>query len=129
MNKDLIKTDKSKKIMIIVKGVIVGVIAALTMMLIFAGIMLIFEIDRNFSTPFATVSVALGSFSAAFYCARKVGKKGYLIGLITGIITFCIITFISFIVSDKGFTYNTLFHFIIIILASLMGGILGINVR
>ena len=127
MNKDLLKTDNTKTGAIALKGTIIGVLSAFAMMLLFSAIMLVFELERNIAAPFATVSVAAGSFFAAFYCAKKIGKKGYLIGLITGIITFALITLVAFIISDKGFTYNTLFHFVIIVLSSLLGGILGIN--
>ena len=44
-----------------------------------------------------------------------------------GIVTFAVVTLVSLIVDDGGFTQNTIFHFVIIMLASLIGAILGVN--
>ena len=73
--------------------------------------------------------MAAGSLSAAFYAARKNGSKGYLIGRLVGIITFLLVTIISLIVSGGVLSSNTLFRFVIIVISSLIGGILGINIR
>ena len=52
---------------------------------------------------------------------------GVYIGFIIGISTFLIITIISLIINDTALSINTLFHFIIIVLSSLIGGIFGVN--
>ena len=75
----------------------------------------------------ATISVAIGAFATAYSAAKKVGKKGILVGSQVGGVIFGIITVISLFIDKGGITVNTLFHFIITMLASLIGGILGVN--
>ncbi|MBP3706387.1 MAG: TIGR04086 family membrane protein [Clostridia bacterium] len=116
-----------KNLPLIIKGTIVGVGLTLISMVIFATIMLIFNLDRNLSVPFSTVSLAIGCFFAAIYTSKNIGRKGYLVGLIIGIIVFVMVTLISLIITSDGFSYNTLFHFIIILLSSVSGGIMGVN--
>ncbi len=108
-------------------GAIFGVILTLVVMLGFSAILLFGNIDRSFATPFATVSVAVGCFMAAFYTSNKIKDKGYVIGLIVGGITFAVITILSLIFGKNGLSVNTLFHFVIIMLSSLAGGIVGVN--
>lgn len=129
MSKDYIKNTAPKKHIIYIKGILVGLLATAVCVMLFAVIMLLFETGKAFAAPFATVSVAVGAFLAALYTSRKIGDKGYLNGFLIGIATFAVVTLISLIVSNDGLTYNTIFHFIIIVLSSIIGGIMGVNWR
>ncbi|MBR4073751.1 MAG: TIGR04086 family membrane protein [Clostridia bacterium] len=129
MSNDFLNKSSGKKGIIILKGCIIGIIVTFVFMLLFSALMLYAGIERSFAVPFATVSIAAGTFLAAFYSARKIGEKGYLVGLITGISVFLAVTLVSLIISQGSVTYNTLFHFIIIILSSVTGGIFGINFK
>lgn len=120
------KKDAVNKKSAYIKGGILGVLSSLAAMLVFALVLLIFNIDRAYAAPFATISVAFGSFIASRSVAKAIGDKGYLNGMIMGIIVFTVITAIS-LFFGSGLTINTIFHFIIILLSSLAGGIVGVN--
>lgn len=94
---------------------------------IFALIMNFAEIDYKYSPVFGSISMGLSALAGSFYLAKAKGNKGYLTGLIIGGITFFIVTLVGMIINDGGITINTLFHFIIIILAAITGGITGVN--
>ncbi len=96
-------------------------------MLLFAVVMYVAQIGNELSPVLATVSLACGTFSAALYLARKIGKNGLLTGAATGGLVFIILTVISMIFDDGAFTYNTLFHLIILLLSALIGGVMGVN--
>lgn len=117
----------SGKLHAVIAGVIVGTVTTLALMLISAAAIYLFNLDRAYSIPLSTLSLALGGFAAAYYVARKSERKGYLVGALTGLISFALVTIISLIVTKSGLTVNTLFHFIIITLASVIGGIMGVN--
>ncbi len=110
-----------------IKGALIGVAVTLISMCLFAAVILFCGLDRGYSVPFATISLALGSFTAAYIVSRKSERRGYLIGTLIGLVTFAVVTIISLVVNKNGLTMNTLFHFIIIVLASAIGGILGVN--
>ncbi|MBO4433333.1 MAG: TIGR04086 family membrane protein [Clostridia bacterium] len=111
----------------IIIGAALGIAVTLIFLFIFAAAIYFFDIDRVYSVPFATMSLALGSFSAAYFVSKKIGHRGYLIGALVGLISFAVVTIISLIVTKSGFSGNTVFYFIIIVIASLIGGILGVN--
>lgn len=125
MKKDV--SGKQESLFFWLKTALIEIAVTLVFIAVFAAVMYFFELNKNMSTVFATLSVAIGSLTAAFSAAKKVGCKGYLIGLIVGGITFVLIALISFIVDDGALTFNTLFHLIIIMLSSLIGGIMGVN--
>ena len=106
---------------------LIGTAVSLIAMAIFAGIIVILQLDRNYAAPLATVSVALGGFAASFAAGKKRGEKGYLLGFLNGLAVFALVTIISLCVSSFRITLNTLFHFIIILTASTAGGIIGVN--
>ena len=110
-----------------IKSFIIGILVTAAMIMLFALVMYFFETGYKYAPVFATVSVAAGSFAAAFFTARKNASKGLLTGLIVGGITFIVITLISLIINRGGLTSNTLFHLIIIMLASMIGGVTGVN--
>lgn len=107
-------------------GGIIGVLLTLALMLFFSALLLFFNIDRDFAAPFATISVAIGGFVSSYIIAKKIKDNGYIIGAINGFVLFFVITLISLILGNS-LTLNTLFHFIIFMLSSMVGGIVGVN--
>ena len=114
-------------ISLILKSAIIETLVTAVFIFIFSAVMFLTESAYNYATVFATASIAMGSLAAAYYAAKAIGKRGFLTGVTIGGITFLIITIISLILDKGEVTSNTLFHFIIIMLSSLIGGIIGVN--
>lgn len=112
---------------LIIKTAILNIITTAAFIFIFAVVMYLAQTGYEFATVFATVSLAAGTLVSAFYLARKIAKKGFLVGLLVGGAEFIIVTLISMFADKGGITVNTLFHLIIILLSSLIGGIMGVN--
>lgn len=126
MSDEFSKIDKINKKPYFVKGSILGIIVSVLFMLLFSVVLLVLNLDRAYSAPFATVSAAAGTLAASHYAAKKIGDRGYLTGLIIGLIVFVVITALSLILGNS-LSVNTLFHFIIIVLSGIIGGIMGVN--
>lgn len=126
MSEDLLK-EHGKKTGAILTGAALGVAVTFIFLLIFAAAVNFLNLDRAYCAPLATLSLAFGSFAAAFFVSRKIGCKGYLTGTLVGLISFALITVISLIFTKNGLTGNTLFRLVIIVLASAIGGISGVN--
>lgn len=127
MSKDTLYGAGKKGYLNYILGFIIGVITAMVFIALFALVMYLSGAAFKYAPVFATLSVALGNFAASFFTARRQGNRGWLVGAIMGGITFILITLISLIINRGGVTLNTLFHFIIIMLSSLIGGIIGVN--
>ena len=94
---------------------------------IFSGVCCFASGGLKYAAVFATVSAAAGAFAAAWFLARKMGSKGWLIGLAVGFASFALITLASLIINRGSVTGTTLFHLVIIILSAMIGGVLGVN--
>lgn len=126
MNKEFSDTSKNN-IFTYLFGVIIGTAVAIISMLVFSALMLFSNLNREYATVFATISVAIGTFIASFFTARRIGKKGYLVGLIIGGVVFAMIMLISLAISQDAPGSNTLFHLVIFMFSSLVGGVSGVN--
>lgn len=121
------KKEAENKYSVFIKGFIIEALITAVGVLTFAVVMYFLEAGYEYSAVFATVSLAIGCFFGAFFAAKKLGQKGLLNGAIVGIITFATILVISLIVDKGAVTVNTLFHLIIFMLSSVIGGIVGVN--
>lgn len=126
MYEEKIKRERTLSKTVLISSVI-GTIATILLMLIFAAVIVMFQLDRAYAAPLSTVSIAIGSMISSYFCGGKIGKNGYLIGLLNGAVIFALVLLISLIVSDWKLTSNTVFHLIIILTASTAGGIFGVN--
>ncbi len=111
----------------IIKAFLILLFSTFAAMLIFAVAMYFLEGGYEFSPLFATISLGIGCLVTTFFASKKIGQKGFLVGLIIGGTVFFIITLAGLMASKEIFTLNTLFRFIILMLSSVIGGILGVN--
>ena len=116
-----------KNVIFILKIFAIQLIFSIIFVFIFSLAMYFCNIDFEFSSLFATLAIGIGLFASSFYAAKKIRKKGFLIGLLNGSIIFLIIMLISLFIDKGSMTFNTLFHFVIFVLFSLIGGILCVN--
>ncbi len=120
--------EKEKiKILPVIITVLLQIAVTLIAISVFAVIINLANIDYKYSPVFGSVAVSIGSFVSAYLLSGRKKSKGYIWGLLVGIITFVIVTLIGLIINDNGITINTLFHLIIILLSALIGGITGVN--
>ncbi len=117
---------KSKYITYLITAIIEIAVTLLAVSL-FAILINLVDIDYKYSPVFGSVSVALGSLIASYFLSNKKKNKGYLIGIVIGFITFVVVTLTGLIINQGGIGINTLFHLVIIMLSSVIGGVLGVN--
>jgi putative membrane protein (TIGR04086 family) len=119
--------DKVKGIRLFLGAVFNFLLTTAVFISVFAAAIYFLDLSLDYASIFATVSVGLGGFSAARGIAKKTGKKGAATGFLVGLTIFAVITLTALFVNKSAVTLNTLFHFVIIVLASTSGGILGVN--
>lgn len=122
-----LKKNNDKLVPIFIKGIVLGVLVNISLLLIFAAVILLADIDRAFAQPLSSIALGVGGFVAAIYTAKKIGGKGYLVGLIIGLLSFVVVTLIGLIINKNGLTKASVFRFIISFLSSVIGGIIGVN--
>lgn len=113
----------------IVRGFLVSVIMTFFLMILLAIIMVIFDFSEstyNYINKFITIgALVIGTFVGA----KVNGKKGWITGIVLGILFFVFIVLLKSIIIGKisfvGKTFTTLLFYIGV---STVSGILGVNI-
>ncbi len=66
-------------------------------------------------------------FILNFINAKNIKKKGYLEGIILGLIFIFLMFLIKIIFFNSSFNISTLIYYIILLLVSILGGMFGVN--
>lgn len=119
-----VSTQKFYINVLIGAAVAAGVI--LLTMLIAAALMVLLGIDVMYSSPFASVCAAIGTFCGGYFAARKNKTKGIVNGIMVAAIIFILVSAVAMII-DNNFTVMSFIHLAVITLAGCIGGIMGVN--
>ncbi len=113
----------------ILYGVLAGIIVCLVCILLFAALLSSQNMPQAVIGPMATFAVSLGGLSGGFVCAKLTRENGMLNGLLCGAALALVMMLVSFGFSDSGLGIPALFKAVFILLASAIGGIMGVNTR
>lgn len=127
MKKSYSVTTNYSKPTVFAIGTAIAVIVSAVVIILFAGVMTVVDIPKSYAFPLSSIAMGMGSFFGARYSAKKLKEKGYLCGLVIGLILFLLGTIVGIFVNGVQFTALTPLRAIISILMGMIGGITGIN--
>ena len=78
MKKGFPVTTNYSKTTVFAIGTAIALLVSVLMLLIFALIMTVVNIQKAYAFPLASVALGVGSFVGARYAAKKQKEKGYL---------------------------------------------------
>ena len=108
---------------------VIGVGVWLMILMVAAFAMTKVSSPQMIVTPVSILSVVLGAFFAGFACAKMIREKGFLWGLLCGGILCVILLTANLFVCSDGFGLIWLIKAASILLASTIGGMMGVNTR
>ena len=120
--------EKNNNYLPAVEGVLRGFIITVILLLIFAVVMTFVEVSSKASYIFYLITTILSIMYAAIYAVRKIGKRGWFIGILVTILYLSILYIVS-IISGHSMVIGS-GGFLRVLLAVIVGalsGIIGIN--
>ncbi|MBE7028917.1 MAG: TIGR04086 family membrane protein [Ruminococcaceae bacterium] len=109
---------------------LVGIILTVILFLLFTLLTAMSIIPDGAIKTISIIITVFSAFASGFLTSKNVYEYGLLNGLATGLIYFLMLFVLSIIVTlSFSFTSSLFIRFLLIIIASGFGGILGINVR
>ena len=120
-------SDNKLSILQLIKAVAIFAVTFVLSVLVFAVALYFLEDGYRFSPLFATICLALGCFTVSLYLGNAIGEKGLLIGLLVCACVFAITTLVTLLVNSGAVSVHLLLRFIILLLASFTGAIIGVN--
>ena len=126
-------SQKKKEMPMLLRPIIIGctagAIVTFLMLLLFALVLTLQDLPTVTMTIMSTLAVGFGALVAGICSARIYGKNGLITGAFSGLILFLLVLFISFFMSDSGFSVYSLIKLIIMLVCSSIGGVIGINFK
>ncbi|SHJ24059.1 TIGR04086 family membrane protein [Lutispora thermophila] len=131
LKRDSIKLHEKQyenKIIIFAKSIILALIISLVSIIIYAIVLSLTSVSDGTMSLITQSITMISIVAAAIYCGRKIKSKGWLYGMIVGIIFILMILPLSIIlgqvpVFDKYFIGKI----IMACLVGIVGGIIGVN--
>lgn len=108
-------------------SVLIGEVATIISILIFAMSICFVDMPTVMYDIFVTLSAIIGGIVSGYFNGRIIKKKGYIVGGACGIVisTVLIILKTTFFITISF--YGMIVKIILVILFSILGGILGVN--
>lgn len=113
----------------VIFGLIIGAIVTFVLLILMAVILTVKDFPESAAITMSSIALGLGAMAAGFAASKKMGKKGLMTGVVTGLFLYIIVMLVSLLISKGGFSLNTFIKFAIVILASAIGGIGGVNTK
>lgn len=124
------ENEFTKNIIRIIKGSVTAIILTLLLLLIFAIILTYTSLKESVINPVIIVISVISILIGSSISTLKISKNGLLNGALVGIIYILTIYLLSSITSS-GFGINlySIIMMILSIIAGMIGGILGVNMK
>ena len=124
------ENEFTKNIIRIIKGSVTAIILTLLLLLIFAIILTYTSLKESIINPVIIVISVISILIGSSISTLKISKNGLLNGGLVGIIYILTIYLLSSITSS-GFSINlySIIMMILSIIAGMIGGIIGVNMK
>ena len=107
---------------------LVGIFLIIELMLTFIMSLLnLIGLNSGITTIIMLICNLILFFTLNFYNAFKIKKKGFLEGIILGCIFIALMFIIKTILFKPHFTISTFIYYLILLITSIFGGMMGVN--
>ncbi|QAT41602.1 TIGR04086 family membrane protein [Clostridium sp. JN-9] len=119
---------EKNKFIFIAEGVLRGIILTTILFLVLASIMTFTEVNNSFTSVFYLLTTLVSIMYGAVYSAKKIQRKGWLVGLAMAIMYMIILYAVSIASNNStGMDSSRIIRTILALVVGTLSGMLGIN--
>lgn len=123
-------SDKKLTIKAVLTGTLIALLISVILLCIMSAIVITSGLLPEGLTNIVTIIfLGMGIFCGGFVASRITKSAGLVVGLITGISTFLLVTVIGLTKSSDSVTYLTLVRLAASLITGALGGVIGVNKR
>ena len=120
---------KTSRIYTSVSSSLIGIVIVLLCLLLFSFIMTKFDAPEPMVSVMSSLALCIGAYSGGYIASKKRRQNGLLIGVITGIIIYCVVFFAGVFFAKSSITFSFLSKMIMTLICAAVGGVIGVNSR
>lgn len=130
LKKDNSEMEKASSFQQLIKGSVIAIIFSIVFLILFAIILTYTEIQESTIEPVVIVITAISILIGSFISTHHIRKNGIINGALVGLIEIIFLYVISSI-ALTGFSFNMSCFLMILfsILAGMVGGMIGVNIK
>ena len=130
MKKDIINIDMNNNLTYIIKGIVISIIFSLASLILFAAILSYTKVPESTIFPVVIILSTLSILVGSSLSTIKIRKNGLLNGLAVGA-TYILMLYIISSIVNTGFAVNAYTVIMMVggVMAGVIGGIVGVNIR
>jgi len=110
-------------------GLTAGVLLSALLLFLFSIWITLQDTPQGMIEPLAVFSVSFGAFLAGLVCTRITRRNGIVYGVLCGLLLSGIVLLAGMITGVGGVGIPGIFRVVFIMLCSMIGGVLGVNIR
>lgn len=119
---------EKNKFIFIAEGVLRGIILTTILFLVLASIMTFTEVNNSFTSVFYLLTTLVSIMYGAIYSAKKIQKRGWLVGLIIAIMYMIVLYVVSIMSHNStGLDSSRIIRILLALVVGTLSGMLGIN--
>lgn len=106
---------------------LIGIICSFLLITLFAVILSMCDFSENMSAYMSIAIVGVSAYFVGFFAAKIYGKRGFLIGVLSGIVYYIFFTIIAIAISKDSLSLMFLLRTLLVVTFSALGGIIAVN--
>lgn len=111
----------------ILQGCGIGAGVILLLLILFALLLLKFDVSETVMNLLTTSAACVGALTAGFFCARLYTRQGLVCGISCGAVLFAVLYLISLLCGAPAFSVLLLVRVAAMLIFASSGGVLGVN--
>ena len=122
-----INSFKSSRLYCTASSSFVGIVVILICLLIFSLFMTKFDAPEPMVSVMSSLALCVGAYVGGYIAAKRRRQNGMIIGILTGIVIYCVIFFAGEIFAKNSITFSFLTKLIMTLICAAIGGVFGVN--
>ncbi len=106
-----------------------GALVCIAILLLMSLLMAVKSIPQAMVGPMAVFALMAGALAGGFCCSKLLRRNGLVMGAICGFVMCLVVLLAGFSLPHNIMGTNALFKVVYVLLASMLGGVLGVNTR
>ena len=122
-----VSTLKSSRLYCSASSSLVGIIVIFVCLLIFSAFMTKFDAPEPLVVVMSSIALCVGAYTGGYIASKRRRQNGLLLGVLTGIIIYCIIFFLGMIFARNSISLSFINKMIMTVICAAIGGVVGVN--
>lgn len=127
MQKTPLSDLKSSRFYTFATSSVIGVVIMIGVILLLSVVMSKVDLPEQVVSVMASLSLCIGSYCAGYIASRRRRQNGLLLGILTGVVVYCIVFFLGVMFAKTSITFNAFTKFIMVLVCAAIGGVIGVN--